>query len=88
MLFYMYKIGLDSLVYLPHDYKPVAKFTVPDWGGKVDSGIGLSYRHAGLHRLEDRYDSSRSRLYPLFRDHELSYRDEKNGVFSGTTKLG
>jgi hypothetical protein len=25
-------------------YKAVAKFTVPDWGGIVDSSIGLSYR--------------------------------------------
>ncbi len=25
---------------------PVAKFIVPDWGDKVDSGIGLSYRPA------------------------------------------
>jgi hypothetical protein len=29
----------------------VAKFFVPDWGDKVDSGIGLSYRAARLHRL-------------------------------------
>ena len=36
---------------------PVAKFIVPDWGDKVDSGIGLSYRHARLHRLADLYDN-------------------------------
>ncbi len=37
---------------------------VPDWGGgdKVDSGIGLSYRPAKLHRLAGRYDN-RSQLY-------------------------
>jgi hypothetical protein len=29
----------------------VAKFIVPDWGDKVDSGIGLSYRPARLYRL-------------------------------------
>ncbi len=30
---------------------PVAKFIVPDWGDKVDYGIGFSYRPARLHRL-------------------------------------
>ncbi len=35
----------------------VAKFLVPDWGDKVDSGIGFSYRPAGLHRLAERYDN-------------------------------
>ncbi len=40
-----------------------AKVMVPDWGYKVDSGIGLSYRHAKLHRLAGRYDN-RSQLYP------------------------
>ena len=29
---------------------PVAEFIVPDWGDKVNSGIGLSYRPARLHR--------------------------------------
>jgi hypothetical protein len=38
--------------------RPVTKFIVPDWGGdKVDSGIGLSYRSARLHRLAGRYDN-------------------------------
>jgi hypothetical protein len=27
--------------------KAVAEFIVPDWGDKVNSGIGLSYRPAG-----------------------------------------
>ncbi len=36
---------------------PVAKFIVPDWGDKVDSGIGLSYRRARLHRLAGLYDN-------------------------------
>jgi hypothetical protein len=31
------------------DYS-VAKFYVPNWGDKVNSGIGLSYRPAGLYR--------------------------------------
>ncbi len=35
---------------------PLVKFTVPDWGDKVDSGIGFSYRPARLHRMEGRYD--------------------------------
>jgi hypothetical protein len=30
----------------------VAKFTVPDWGDKVNSGVGLSYQPARLHRLQ------------------------------------
>jgi hypothetical protein len=34
----------------------VAKFIVPDWGDKVDSSIGLSYRTTRLHRLAGRYD--------------------------------
>jgi hypothetical protein len=29
----------------PINAVPVAKFIVPDWGDKVDSGIGLSYWH-------------------------------------------
>ncbi len=28
---------------------------VPDWGDKVDPGIGLSYRPARLHRLAGLY---------------------------------
>jgi hypothetical protein len=39
------------------EYNPVAKFIVPDWGDKVDSGIGLSYGAAKLHRLAGRYDN-------------------------------
>jgi hypothetical protein len=35
----------------------VATFLVPDWGDKVNSGIGLSYRPAMLHRLAGRYDN-------------------------------
>jgi hypothetical protein len=33
----------------------VAKFLVPDWGDKVDSGF--SYRPGRLHRLAGRYDN-------------------------------
>jgi hypothetical protein len=34
-----------------------AKFIVPDWGDKVDSGMGLSYRPAMLQRLAGRSDN-------------------------------
>ncbi len=65
----------------------VTKFIVPDWGDKVDSGMGLSYRPARLHRLAGRYDNPmpyvawragtttlcRSQLYPLGRDYEFGY---------------
>jgi hypothetical protein len=34
----------------------IDKFLVPEWGDKVDSGIGLSYRPARLRRLAGRYD--------------------------------
>jgi hypothetical protein len=37
---------------------PVAKFLVPDWEDKVNSGIGLSCRPARLHRLAGRYNNS------------------------------
>jgi len=47
-----YKFGLVLTL-----TNPVAKFIVPDWGDKVDSGIGVSYRPAKLHRLEGRYDN-------------------------------
>ncbi len=35
----------------------VAEFTGPDWGDKVNSGIGLSYKPARLHGLAGRYDN-------------------------------
>jgi hypothetical protein len=37
----------------------IAEFAVPDWGDKVDSGIGLSYLPATgyTHRLVGRYDN-------------------------------
>ncbi len=39
------------------DSNSVASFIVSDFGDKVDSGIGLSYRSAKLHRLAGRYDN-------------------------------
>jgi hypothetical protein len=54
----------------------VAKFLVPDWGYIVDSGIGLSYNPARLHRMAGLFDNpkqestiSSSRglgIWPLF----------------------
>ncbi len=44
---------------------PVAKFIIPGWGDKVDSGIGLSYWPARLHR--------RSQLSLQVRDYEFGY---------------
>jgi hypothetical protein len=44
---------------------------VPDWGHKVDFGIGLSYWSVRLHRLAGRY--GRSQLYPPVRDYEFGY---------------
>jgi hypothetical protein len=35
----------------------VAEFLVPDWGDKVNCGIGLSYRPSRLQRLAGRNDS-------------------------------
>jgi hypothetical protein len=37
--------------------RSVAKFIVPDWEDIVDTGVGLSYWHARLHRLAGRYDN-------------------------------
>ncbi len=39
---------------LLHSKGSVAKFIVSDGGDKVDSGIGLSYRSANLHKPESR----------------------------------
>ncbi len=56
-------------------FNPVARILVPDWGDRFDSGIGLSYRPARLHRLTGRYDNPipASTLYPPFRDYEFGY---------------
>jgi hypothetical protein len=53
--------------------EPVAKFIVSVWRDKVNSGIGLSYRPAKLHRLAGRYDNPicRNQLYPTVRDYEF-----------------
>ncbi len=51
----------------------VAKFIVPDWGDKVDSGIGLSYLPTRLHRLAGRYTTP--------------YAGVKYSPYSGTMNL-
>ncbi len=49
---------------------PVAKLLVPDWGDKVNSDIGLSYR---LHWLEGRYNKPYAGVdyIPPVRDYEF-----------------
>ncbi len=42
----VYQVGSSSNM-----HSPVAEFIVPDWGDKVNTGIGLSYRPTRLHRL-------------------------------------
>jgi hypothetical protein len=51
----------------------VAKFIVPDWGNKVDSGTVLSYQPATLHRLAGKCGNSmpESAVYPSVRDYEF-----------------
>jgi hypothetical protein len=50
-----------------------AEFIVPDWGDKVNSGIGLSYRPARLNRLMARYNNHMSELtmYPPVWNYEF-----------------
>jgi hypothetical protein len=48
--------------------RPVAKFIVPDWEEKVDSGIGLSYRPAA--RLLG-WPAGVNYNQPPFRDYEF-----------------
>ncbi len=52
--FLMLKEGLEKVL---RKVTPVAKFFVPDWGDIVDSGIGLSYQLARIHRLAARNDN-------------------------------
>ncbi len=48
--------------------RSVAKFIFPDWGDKVNTGIGVSYRPDRLHGL-----AGWSHLYPPVRDYEFGY---------------
>jgi hypothetical protein len=60
---------------IPPAWKSVAKSIVPDWGVKVNSGIGFSYHPARLRRLASRYNNPmpESALYPLVRDYIFGY---------------
>jgi hypothetical protein len=47
-----------------------------DWGDKIDSGIGLSYRPIRLHRQAGRYDNPMpepTAVHPPVRDYEFDY---------------
>jgi hypothetical protein len=64
---------------LSRGHSPSAKFIVPDWGNKVDSGIGVSYRLARPHRLttglysvRQPYTLCRSQLYPPVMDYDFA----------------
>ncbi len=61
---------------IARDKKQVAKFIVNDWGDKVNSGVGLSYRPARLHRLVGRFDNrmpESTTLHPQLRDYEFGW---------------
>ncbi len=68
-------LDCNTLRFQIQESNPVAKFIVSDWGDKVNSGIGLSYRPARLHWLADcATNLCRSQLYPPVRDYEFGYR--------------
>ncbi len=55
--------------------RAVAKFIVPNWGDKVDSGVGLSYLPASLCSLAGRYDNPMPESTEnSLRDYEFGYR--------------
>ncbi len=54
--FTVYALSFDCVLFEPRGTS-VAKFLVPHWEDIVDYDIGLSYRPARLHRLEDRYNN-------------------------------
>ncbi len=59
---------------------PEAQFIVPDWGDKVDHGIGLSYRHVRLQKAACQYDNPMQYVwyvdFPPIRDYELGYSSD------------
>ncbi len=70
LYFVCYRLFIGS----PPHSTPLAKFIVPDGRDNVNSGIGLSYRHARLHRLAGRYDNlCRSWLSPPVRHCEFGH---------------
>jgi hypothetical protein len=54
----------DSRSVLTFPPDTVVEFIVPEWGDKVDSGIGLTYRSASLCSLAGRYDNPMSTASP------------------------
>jgi hypothetical protein len=57
-------------------HRSVAKFIVPDWRDKVNSGIGLAYRMTKLHigwRDGTTTLCMRSQLYPPVKEYEFGY---------------
>jgi hypothetical protein len=57
----MYSIFFLMFLNIDTTY-PVAEFIDPDWGDKVNSGTGLSYRPARRHGLAGRYDKPKPEL--------------------------
>ncbi len=65
----------------------VAKCIVPDWGEKVDYGIGFSYRPASLRSLAGRRQPPMHDIVDFFRpvrDYELVLRNFKNKKHTDT----
>ncbi len=60
------------------NFQLVAEFINPDWGDKVNFGIGLSYRPARLHGLAGRYDNPMPELTlsPQSEIYEFGYSSE------------
>jgi hypothetical protein len=62
-------VGTHTVPVKEHTPYTVVEFIDPDWGDKVNSGIGLSYRPARLHGLAGRYDNPLPELnYPQVMD--------------------
>jgi hypothetical protein len=59
----------------------LAKHIVPEWGYKVNCGIGLSFRPDRLNSLAGLY-KNRNQLYPPVRDYEFGYRTLKTLLMS------
>jgi hypothetical protein len=61
--------------------RAAAQLIVPDWGDKVDYGIGLSYRHVGyIGWRAGTTTQCYSRLYPPARDYGFGYCCERSSI--------
>jgi hypothetical protein len=72
---YSLQAGCIIRVYtMPLVLQPVVKFIVPDWGDKVDSGMGLSHGPARLHIGWQAGTTTLcwSQLYPPFWDYRMN----------------